>query len=128
MSGFQSSSTPPSQPSQSLSQLSGYHQARRRSFTESNPPPRQNGIQSGENYCPPYKSVKTEGDAMKSGVPFSPTKLPYMKTGCGSTLLRDVEAFSGPTKDERKPALTAKIEKDSTSCRAPHKVMKDGRS
>ena len=61
---------------------------------------------------------------MKSGVPFSPTKLPYMKTGCGSTLLRDVEAFSGPTKDERKPALTAKIEKDSTSCRAPHKVMK----
>ena len=103
--------------------MSGNKQARRRSFTESNPPPRQNGIQSGENYCPPYKSVKTEGDAMKSGVPFSPTKLPYMKTGCGSTLLRDVEAFSGPT--NTKDASSAKIEKDSTSCRAPHKVMKD---
>ena len=60
---------------------------------------------------------------MKSGVPFSPTKLPYMKTGCGSTLLRDVEAFSGPT--NTKDASSAKIEKDSSSCRAPLEVMKD---
>ena len=108
MSGFQSSSTPPSQPSQSLSQLSGYHQARRRSFTESNPPPQLDGIQplSGDMYHPPYKSVKTEGDAMKSQVitydnikrevlgspekkTCSPTKLPYMKTGCRCKEFRD---------------------------------------
>jgi len=112
-SGFQSSSTPPSQPSQSLSQLSGYHQARRRSFTESNPPPRLDGIQplSGDMYHPPYKSVKTEGDAMRSQVitydnikrevlgspekkTCSPTKLPYMKTGCRCKEFR--ETFKDP--------------------------------
>jgi len=138
---FQSSRTPPTLPGPSLSQLSGYHQARRRSFTESNPP---DGIKplSGEKYHPPYKSVKTEGDAVKSEVityddikrealgspeskPFSPTKLPYMETGCGSTLFRNVTAFSGPTKDERNPALTAKIDEDFSSCRAPLEVLKD---
>ena len=122
-SGFQSSNTPPSRPGQGSSHLSVKSQARKRPFTESNPPPRKKVIQSGENYCPPYKSVKTLGDAM-SEVPFSPAKLPYMKTGCGSTLLRDVEAFSGPSKNERNLALSAKIDKDSSSCRAPFEVMK----
>ena len=48
-----------------------------------------------------------------------------METGCGSTLFRNVSAFSGPSKEERNPALTAKIDEDFSSCRAPLEVLKD---
>merc|ERR1719402_334258 len=145
--GIQSSQpTPPS-----LSQQAGYHQAaaRRRSFNESNPPPpTQNGMSTlakRDGSIPPLKSMKTEDSKtglVKSDVltyddikrealgspdkkPFSPTKMPYMETGCGSTLFRNVAAFSGPTKEERNPALTAKIDEDFSSCRAPLEVLKD---
>merc|ERR1719430_2230030 len=136
-SGIQSSL--PSTPS--LSQQAGYHQvaARRRSFNESNPPPpTQNGMlhmAKRDGSIPPLKSMKTEDSKIglvKSEVltyddikrealgspekkPFSPTKMPYMETGCGSTLFRNVAAFSGPTKEERNPALTAKIDEDFSS-------------
>jgi len=126
----------------SLSELSGYHQARRRSYDDftSNLVPRE----KAEDGIPPTKSSKLQsGGLIKSealsyedlkqealGEPiekksFSPTKLPYMETGCGSTLYREVNAFSGTLKEERNPALTAKIDEDFSSCRAPLEVLKD---
>ena len=99
---------------------------------------------------PPTKSIKTEVysspssgglvkpealsyDAIKQEAlgkspdpkPFSPMQLPYMETGCGSTLYKNVTAFSGGAKEERNPALTAKIDEDLSSCRAPLEVLKD---
>jgi len=72
-----------------------------------------------------YDDIKREALGSPDKKPFSPTKMPYMETGCGSTLFRNVAAFSGPTKEERNPALTAKIDEDFSSCRAPLEVLKD---
>jgi len=128
---------PSSQPS--LSQLSGYHQPRRSSTV----PPSRPGTVMPAPSLPPAKTIKTEDKRgiVKSEVlsyddikrealgsperkPFSPTKMPYMETGCGSTLFRNVTAFSA-SKEERNPALTAKIDEDFSSCRAPLEVLKD---
>ena len=56
--------------------------------------------------------------------PFSPVKEPYMETGCGSTLYRNLGAFS-ESKDSVNPTLTAKIDEDNSSCRAPLDVLTD---
>ena len=72
-----------------------------------------------------YDDIKREALGSPGIKPFSPTKMPYMETVCGSTLFRNVSAFSGPSKEERNPALTAKIDEDFSSCRAPLEVLKD---
>ena len=72
-----------------------------------------------------YDDIKREALGNPSDrKPFSPTKMPYMETGCGSTLYKNVTAFSA-TKEERNPALTAKIDEDFSSCRTPLEVLKD---
>eukprot|EP00092_Neocalanus_flemingeri_P033641 GFUD01036572.1.p1 GENE.GFUD01036572.1~~GFUD01036572.1.p1 ORF type:complete len:1125 (+),score=251.74 GFUD01036572.1:63-3437(+) len=155
LSGFhQARQTPhnasPQQPS--LSQLSGFHQAKRSGGENRSLPIKHTGISPlprDVSTLPPTKSIKTETfsspssrGVVKSEVlsyddikrealgtssdlkPFSPTKMPYMETGCGSTLYKNVTAFSA-TKEERNPALTAKIDEDFSSCRTPLEVMKD---
>jgi len=88
---------------------------------------------------PPFKVAKLEAPSVvKEGnfapkpkgslsdekpKPFSPIKVPYMNTGCGSTLYKQMGAFSD-TK-EKNPTLTAKIDEDMSSCRAPLEVLKD---
>ena len=92
------------------------------------------------DYAPPLKSLKCEedlikteklsyddikrealGDQLEKGG-FTSTKVPFMETGCGSTLYKE-SAFS--SREERNPALTAKIDEDFSSCRAPLEVLKD---
>ena len=53
-----------------------------------------------------YDEIKREALGDKTDKKFSPTKMPYMETGCGSTLYKNVTAFSA-SKEERNPALTA---------------------
>jgi len=151
LSGFHQAKTASALPSgdgqPSLSQLSGFHQAKRRSHDNT-------GMMkpSGISPLPPNKSIKTEvlsspsgGVKVKAEVPlsyeeikrealgksadqkpFTPMQMPYMETGCGSTLYKNISAFSsGPPKEERNPALTAKIDEDFSSCRAPLEVLKD---
>ena len=92
------------------------------------------------DYSPPRKSLKREEDLIKTDklsyedlkrealggqtekVGFKSTKVPFMETGCGTTLYKE-SAFS--SKEERNPALTAKIDEDFSSCRAPLEVLKD---
>jgi len=86
---------------------------------------------------PPAKVPKLErkGSIVKEGnftcsikeenpKPFSPVKEPFLETGCGSTLYRNVSAFS-ESKESFNPALSAKIDEDNSSCRYPLDVLKD---
>ena len=87
---------------------------------------------------PPSKVPKLEGNSKivkegnflassrieESPKPFSPVQEPYMETGCGSTLYRNLGAFSSP-KESHNPALSAKIDEDNSSCRYPLDVLKD---
>jgi len=78
----------------------------------------------------PFSNVVKEGNFAPVGSgdskPFSPMKVPYMQTGCGSTLYKPMGSFSDTlSKEEKNPTLTAKIDEDFSSCRTPLEVLKD---
>jgi len=70
------------------------------------------------------QDFKTENDLEKPK-PFSPMKVPYMETGCGSTLFKPMGAFSSDVKEEKNLTQSAKIDEDMSSCRAPLEVLQD---
>ena len=82
--------------------------------------PGRNIVQEG-NFNPDTSSMLAKEEVKEEPKPFSPVKVPYMETGCGSTLYKPLGAFSA----DKNPTLTAKIDEDFSSCRAPLEVLKD---